>query len=371
MRQFKLKQVTLSMRFSFSALSYKQKGNLAEIIFLFVIGVLSPFATGLQTFSWVSYRLSYMYVCILGLPAIILFYRLYLPYTFGKERYALALLLFPIYILVYELIDRLSMLITIASPFIPMGYRDGLKGAHPGDFSKGYFSFNEHFGYTIIVLMAATSLYVLKLLFKNQHNLFVLENEKLKMELVHLKSQVQPHFFFNTLNNMYTLSVQNSPQTPVMITDLSAIMRYVLYDTRNEKVPLSHEVEFINSYIRLENLRHTQSNLIDFSVQGNIDNTEIEPLLFLPLIENTFKHALHQDIPDKWVKLVLAVDEDELIFQTSNPKYSIRQIDNKLQNGIGLTNVKKRIELLYPNRHEFVIHDEDECFTVTLVIFLR
>jgi two-component system LytT family sensor kinase len=354
------------MPFSFSSLNYQQKGNVAETIFLFVIGVLSPFAVGLQTFSWMSLTFSYTYVCILALPVIILFYRLYLPYTIGKKRYILAFLLFPVYILLYELNDRLSMLVTIASPFIPKGYRDGLKGAHPEDFTKGYFSFNEHFGYTILVLLAATSLYVLKLLFKNQHNLFILENEKLKIELSHLKAQVQPHFFFNTLNNMYALSVQGSPKTPGMIADLSGIMRYVLYNTEQEKVSLQQEVDFIKSYIELENLRHNSNESIEFSVQGNISNISIEPLIFLPLIENTFKHSLQKNIADKWVKLILTVDEDEIIFQTSNPKYLDKSI-KLFDRGIGLKNVSKRLDLLYPGRHQLEIHDED-IFTVTLVI---
>jgi two-component system LytT family sensor kinase len=358
------------MPFSFLSLNYQQKGNIAEIVFLFVIGILSPFAVGLQTFSWMSLTLSYVYVCILGLPVIILFYRLYLPYTIGKKRYVLAVLLFPVYILLYELNDRLSMLVTIASPFIPKGYRDGLKGAHAEDFTKGYFSFNEHFGYTILVLLAATSLYILKLLFKNQHNLFVLTNEKLKMELSHLKAQVQPHFFFNTLNNMYALSVQGSLKTPDMIADLSAIMRYVLYNTEREKVSLQQEVDFIKSYIDLENLRHNNNDSIEFSVQGDISNTKIEPLIFLPLIENTFKHSLQKDIADKWVKLILTVDDDELVFQTSNPKFKPEPV-NENEGGIGLKNVHKRLQLLYPQKHNINIHDESDIFTVTLAITFK
>ena len=184
------------------------------------------------------------------------------------------------------------MVVTIAMPFIPKGYRDGLKYAQPLNFSKVFF--NEYFGYTIMVLLSVTSLYVLKLLFKNRHNLFVLENEKLKMELGHLKAQVQPHFFFNTLNNMYALSVAGSPKTPAMIADLSGIMRYVLYNAEQDKVPLQQEVDFIKSYIELENLRHNGNESIEFSVQGSIEGVSIEPLIFLPLIEKTFKHSLQK-----------------------------------------------------------------------------
>lgn len=357
------------MSFSFSSLNYKQKSIVAEILYLAFIGIISPFAVGLQIFLKISFILSNVLVNILSMPAIILFYRIYLPFTIGKRRYFLALLLFPFYILIFELILRLGGIAVINMPFVPQEYRNGLMMGHPEDFTKGYF--HQSLGWTSLVLLAATSLYVIKLLFKNQHNLYTLETEKIKFELNHLKSQVQPHFFFNTLNNMYSLSVQNSPKTPQMITDLSGIMRYVLYETRNEKVSLQEEVNFIKSYISLENLRHNKSDIIDFSIQGDIKGIRIEPLLFLPLIENTFKHALHKSIPDKWVKLVLSADEDELIFQTTNPKSQVSGITDKLQGGIGIMNVKQRLRLLYPGKHELVIHDDKDSFTVTLVILYK
>src|SRR6202012_3576294 len=162
-------------------------------------------------------------------------------------------------------------------PFIPEGYKNAIRQAHPERLLSLHF--NEYFGYTILVLLAATSLYLIKLLFKNQYNLSTLENEKLKFELNQLKTQLQPHFFFNTINNLYTLSVQNSPQTPKMINDLSGIMRYILYDARNEQVPLQQEVDFIKSYINLENIRHNEKNIVGLVVQGNTDGIRIEPLL--------------------------------------------------------------------------------------------
>ncbi len=358
------------MPFSFSNLSYKQKGNLAEFCYLFVIGVLSPFAAGLQIWSvnTIANSIGYTTVTVLQLPVIILFYRLYLPHTVGKKRYWLFALLLPVYIILYDLNGRLAIGTVMVMPFIIESYRHAISGAHPWDFTKGYF--NEHIGYTILVLLAGTALYIIKLLFKNQHQLATLENEKLKLELNQLKSQIHPHFFFNTINNMYSLSVQNSPKTPLMIKDLSGIMRYMLYDTNREKVLLQQEVDFINSYISLENLRHTQSNIIDFAIQGDITGVKIEPLLFLPLVENTFKHALHEDISNKWVKLVLAFDEEELVFQTSNPKVVKKYNNEKMQSGIGLENVRKRLHLLYPNRHELLIHDEGGIFTVDLTIRL-
>jgi two-component system LytT family sensor kinase len=168
---------------------------------------------------------------------------------------------------------------------------------------------------------------------------------------------------------MYALSIQNSPATPQMIKDLSSIMRYVLYESNQDQVKLEKEVDFIRSYIQLEGFRHSHSNLIEFSTQGDISQLAIAPLLFMPLIENTFKHMLHQDVAEKWIKLVLSVDEKELIFQTSNPLVLPTTTVSK-DGGIGLKNVRKRLELLYPDKHELAIFEEDDSFVVTLVIDL-
>lgn len=360
--------ILLRMRFSFSTLSYKQKSLFAELCYLAFISIVSPFFVGLQLWGNAPFTLSLVLLNILGLPVIILFYRLYLPCTIGKKRYGLFLLLFPVYIILYEIWNRLSSITMIAMPFIPKGYRDNLAYAHPEDFSHGYF--NQTIGYTSLVLLAATSIYVIRLLFKNQQNLSTVATEKLRLELDHLKSQVQPHFFFNTLNNMYSLSVQKSPKTSEMIADLSGIMRYVLYNTQQDKVLLEKEVNFIKSYIHLENVRHDNPDAIEFLIQGDISNVEIEPLLFLPLIENSFKHSLQKNLTDKWVKLALAVDEEELIFQTANP---VAEGDNTIEQegGIGLKNVRKRLELLYPNRHQLIVHEANNVFTVTLTLELN
>lgn len=352
---------------SFSSLSHQQKSLIAEVCYLIFIAVLSPLAVGLQIFSRFSFTLSLVLINILQLPVILLFYRVYLPFTVGKRLYVLAGVLLPIYILLYDLNSRLSTLAVIAMPFVPEGYREGLKSAHAEDFTKGYF--NQSIGYTSLVLLAGTSIYVIKLLFKNQHNLFVLRHEKLKMELNHLKSQVRPHFFFNTLNNLYTLSIQGSQKAAPMIADLSEVMRYVLYNSEHDKVPLQQELDFVKSYIDLENLRHDSGDVVEFTVQGAIKKLCIEPLIFLPLIENTFKHSLQKDLPEKWVKLVLTADEDEIVFQTMNPV--AETITSPANGGIGLKNITKQLQLLYPDKHQLEVHSENGIFTTTLTIVLK
>lgn len=339
---------------------------MAEVIYLFFIGVVSPFAVGLQIFGTLAFTLSLVLVNILQLPFIIVFYRIYLPGTIGKGKYILALVLFPVYILLYELGSRVSFIAAIHLDFLPLSYRKNLALGHPEDLSAGYF--HQSLGYTCLVLLAATSLYVVKLLFRNQHNLNSISTAKLELELAQLKSQIQPHFFFNTLNNMYALSIDRSPDTPRMIQGLSSVMRYVLYDSGSDKVGLDKEVEFMRNYIQLESFRHLPQDLIEFAVQGDTDGITIAPLIFMPLIENTFKHVLHRELREKWVKIVLSVERTELIFQTTNPMPA--QDPSQRYGGLGLQNVEKRLALLYPDRHDLKIYREDGTFIVTLIIKL-
>jgi sensor histidine kinase YesM len=358
------------MQLGLSSLDYKQRSVITEFIYLFIICVLVPFAIGHNIFDKYSLIFSLVLINCLHIPSIVLFYRWLLPYTFGKKRYGLFFLLFPLYILVYELNGRLAALIEMSLPFIPKEYKNDLASGHPASFD--YNIIIQNFGWTGLVLLAATSLYMMRQLFKSQHNLYQAETDKLKLELTHLKSQIQPHFFFNTLNNLYSLSVSGSVKTSGMIADLSAIMRYVLYESDHEKVPLEKEVNFIKSYLQLERIRHDDPNIIDFAIQGDVALIEIEPLLFLPLIENAFKHALQKDIPGKYVKMALVIDEDEIVFQTSNPQQKNNMDISGINDcGIGLKNVKKRLNLLYPGRHRLEIEAEDETFNVLLTIRLN
>jgi sensor histidine kinase YesM len=347
------------------ALSYKQQSLLTELSVLFLLSVLIPFFNGSQIWPGnYGYTFSLVLLTCFLLPSIILFYRWLLPFTIGRKRYGLFVLLFPVYLLIYEINVRLGSVTGMHLSFLPEGYRNNLASGHPQDFSIHYI--NQTFEFTFLVLLSVTLLYLVKHSYKKQQQLYLLENDKLTLELKSLKSQLQPHFFFNTLNNLYALSTQGSPKTSLMISDLSDIMRYVLYESEQEKVSLYKEVNFIKSYIALEKIRHTDEGIIVFFVQGDINRHEIEPLLFLPMIENAFKHCLAKDIAGKYVKMVLSVDDDELIFQVSNPY--IKSQPAITAGGIGLKNIKKRLDLVYPGCYQLDIDEQDAVFTVILTI---
>ena len=168
------------MQLSLSSLNYKQKSVLTEVFYLFIICVMVPLTIGLQIFDKFSHTLSLILINLLNIPCILLFYRWLLPVTLGRKRYRLFLILFPVYVVVYELSGRIASLTVSILSFIPKEYRANLASAHPQDFTVTFII--QNLGWTCLVLLAATSLYVIRQLFKNQHTLFQLETDKLKLD---------------------------------------------------------------------------------------------------------------------------------------------------------------------------------------------
>lgn len=348
------------MNLSLDRLDYKQKIRYLEIAYLFVIAVVVPLCMGPQIFRKFSHGISYIVLNIFQLPAIIFFYRVYLEKILFNKKPVVAILTFPLFLLAYEINCRLSYFFFIRVPLMPQSYIDKLKLGNPESLSE----LTQNVGYTCLIFLTGFALVMTKQLLAKQLEVHELQYDKLKLELDHLKSQLQPHFFFNTLNNLYTLSIQQSDKAPKMIAILSAIMRYVLYESKEEKVSLNREIEFMHNYFELERIRHTDAGQIEFIVQGNPDGKEIEPLLFLPLIENCFKHALQRDVLEQPVKIVLAIDDHELIFQTSNK--ILEQESLPVYGGIGLSNIKKRLNLLYGGRQQLNLEVESGYFIATI-----
>lgn len=352
-----------AMAINFSALSYQQKLRWIEVLYFMLMSIIIPFFMGLQVFNHFSHVLSLVLLEVMNAPLLYLFYKVYLEQILFKKRWLLSILLLPVYLVIYELYRRLMMIAMINFPFIPISYRKALQSGRPDDFT----SIHQTIGYTCFILLALFALSIIKRLFEKQHELLEMQYDKVKLELENLRAQVNPHFFFNTLNNLYHLSLQSSPKAPELIAKLSAIMRYVIYESE-QKVPLTKEIEFMENYFELERIRHTAANLIDFRIQGDPSALEIEPLMFLPLIENCFKHGLQKDVLESPIKIVLVIDADELVFQTSNK--IIENETDRILGGIGLANVKKRLKLLYGDKQELIITKELGYYTATVNIQL-
>lgn len=188
-------------------------------------------------------------------------------------------------------------------------------------------------------------------------------------ELSALKSQIHPHFLFNTLNNLYALTLKQSTQSPAIVLGLSDILRYMLYECSTDNVALKRDVEIMQHYVELEKLRYEERLDLNFSVSGRITDQRIPPLLMLPLIENAFKHGSSETVEDAWINIDLSVNGHKLKFKISNSKPP--ESDKKTGGQIGLDNVRKRLALLFPYAHQLQVFDEEEIFVVILQLDLK
>ena len=193
-----------------------------------------------------------------------------------------------------------------------------------------------------------------------------LQNQRLTAELAFLKSQINPHFLFNSLNSIYSLAYQRSETTPGAILKLSEIMRYMLYECNDNKVDLAKELQYLENFIELQKIRFGDKAYIDFKVKGIVGHQQIVPLLLIAFIENAFKHGIAND-PLRPIRLLIDVDEAHLHFFIQNRKHT----NNKDEaGGIGLNNVKRRLNLLYPGKYNLDIKNEAETYTVELSLIL-
>lgn len=203
---------------------------------------------------------------------------------------------------------------------------------------------------------------------KEQRNL-QLQKENAESQLQLLKAQVHPHFLFNTLNNIYSYTQNTSPVASQLVTKLSDLLRFVLYETRQSLVPLSKELKLMQDYIGLEKIRYGNKLELNIQLPDNTNDLYIAPLLMLPLIENCFKHGTSHVLEQPWISLYIDITNTEMQMKLVNGKSS--EIAGSAAAGIGIENVRKRLELLYPGKHEFTITDEEEVFIVNLRIELE
>lgn len=197
-----------------------------------------------------------------------------------------------------------------------------------------------------------------------------IENEKLTSELRFLKAQINPHFLFNTLNNLYYLAFTNSPNTTEVIAKLSQMMRYMIYDSNHAKVPLMKEIEYMKNYISLEKLRLNEPIPINFEVTGNTNGVLIVPLIFISFLENAFKHGVSNNFSGAWITADILLEGTACIYTVANSKLPQSLVNQEEQSGIGLKNVKRRLELSYPDNFELEIEDNADEYRVRLKLNL-
>lgn len=230
---------------------------------------------------------------------------------------------------------------------------------------------NNVLPYTYICCLAA-SVKLLRHAFFQAENAEAAVKDKTLAELELLKTQIHPHFLFNTLNSLYSHTRQNSDKSPEIILTLSDLLRFMIYESQAEFIPLTQEIQLIKNYVELEKFRLGDEMDISLSFSGDLEGKLIRPLLLLPLLENCFKHGSGDELDQKWISLDLNVEKDIMHFNLANsrnPSTAKWNVPGEAK-GLSLQNVRRRIELYYPGKHTFMIKDDGEIFLIKLELSL-
>jgi len=226
------------------------------------------------------------------------------------------------------------------------------------------------FGNPPLICCLFLSLKILKNWHSGQVRSVTLAKENANAELQLLKAQIHPHFLFNTLNNIYSFSLNQSPEATVLVQKLSGMLGYMINECDEKLVSLEKELKLIQDYMGLEKVRYGKRLVMQVEIHGDFPNKLIAPLLMIPFVENSFKHGTSQMLQHPWINLEITTVSDQLFFKLSNSKPSL--FHTNMQNkGIGLINVKKRLQLLYPGRHQLDVTETEEMFTVNMQILME
>ena len=240
----------------------------------------------------------------------------------------------------------------------------GIQNYFEGTTISYYIFDNIYFGGTLIVM--SFLFWIIDDNFKSQKEKMLLQEEKKSAQLAFLKNQVNPHFIFNTLNNIYSLVSSGSDKALPSIEKLSELMRYMYKGSEEEKVNLTDELAYINNFIELQKIRLSNKESIHYGLKGNTEDQKIAPLLLITFIENMFKHGVLNNL-EKPLQIDISVYDKKLLLITSN---YINTAQNDTSSGIGLENVKSRLEILYQNKHKFRIIEDEILYSCNLEINL-
>jgi two-component system LytT family sensor kinase len=214
----------------------------------------------------------------------------------------------------------------------------------------------------LLILIISGGIKIINQWFKSERRTEEIEKEKISTELALLKSQVNPHFLFNTLNNIYALAVANNAGTATAVMKLSAIMRYVLDDAKSNFVPLDKEIDFLENYISLQRVRITEKSTIHFTVLGNTTDKQIAPLLLITFVENAFKYGISTHQP---AIIDISLKANQKFNSSANG-----ELHGSGNTGIGITNAKRRLDLMYHNKHSLLTENNASSFLIILTLDL-
>jgi sensor histidine kinase YesM len=229
------------------------------------------------------------------------------------------------------------------------------------------FQFFMSGGFPVCILLIAYKM--MKTWYQKEEEKTALTIGNTNAELLLLKAQVHPHFLFNTLNNIYSFTLDKSPMAGELVAKLSHILRYMTKECEEAQVPVVNEIKILTDYIVLEKVRYGSRLDLQVEITGNQENKAIAPLLMIPFVENAFKHGASKMLEYPWIKLSITIEDSQLIFSLTNSKPLSSPATNG-KNGLGLKNVRRRLQLLYPTSHALVINSLSDYFSVEMVVAL-
>ncbi|MFT3675566.1 MAG: histidine kinase [Chitinophagaceae bacterium] len=338
-----------------------------EALFFLIYFAVMPSLSALQYASDFNEKDSLLVTIIyfgvagfFNIPAFIFYYKFIVPRFLFTRRYGWFIITLLIFIAVFDFYIRFAndWLISKMS-FLP----DEVTRMAANAFKRQRNGPRQSIYLTLMHLLAVTAVAYFVRMRQKDREIQQLREQQLQLELDALKAQMHPHFFFNTLNNIYSLALQQSSQTAPVVQKLASLMRYILYETSQAHVPLNKEIGFIRDYIELENIRHDTNKQINFLFQGNATAYQVPPLLLLPFVENAFKHGLDQETGNGRIDIAILIEKDQLNLQVSNSLPADITTD---ATGVGLQNVRKRLELLFPNAHQLDIEKKEDEFRILL-----
>ncbi|MEI7660705.1 MAG: histidine kinase [Bacteroidota bacterium] len=303
-------------------------------------------------------------ITIYPATSFITFYSFYIIYGlfFTRKRK-----LYPIMFLVAAFIILIPLRVGLEYLFWKyIGYSH-LKQSAPIEISIGWW-FNS---LRLVIIYAIYALLIQLAIgwFETQKLKTELILEKQSGELALLRSQVNPHFLFNTLNNIYSLVYQKSEDAPEAVMKMSSIMRYMLYDATTDKVLLEKEIEYLKSFIELEKLRIRHKNFVELAITGNVEGRTIAPMLLIPFVENAFKHG-SKSVTNPGIRINLSIGPQQIRFEVVNHMRKSTPVTKDQVGGIGLNNIRRRLNLLYPGKHQLEINAGEDFFTVLLILWI-
>ena len=268
----------------------------------------------------------------------------------------------------FSALGRLSI-IYLAEPFFRQNF---VQESVAEVLSDSAYLFSIYFPSVYMYAFIMLLIKAVKNRFEEKHHIEVLQKEKVNNELKFLKAQIQPHFLFNTLNNLYALTLAKSDLAPKVVLKLSEVLDFILYQSVETNIAVQKEMELLEAFIELETLRHGNALHISFTHNIVDETVQIAPLMLLPLVENAFKHGTKNG-PHASIDAELTVTKEELSFKINNKKNTKEKNHtiNASSSGIGITNLKRQLTLNYPKKHEIHINETEEDYQVTLHIDLN